>query len=248
MRITLTQQLDELAIGATAVLRVDLAATGAPPMNDAELLGVTGGAFAEVTLGPGLALTAGVLDLAGGGSGYVLPAASSKLRGGVVVGANITLAGDAISLTGANVQAALGLVPVDSKGAAAAAPVQSVAGLVGAVAVPFAIAVDFSQGAVPAPGTITLDPKLPAALTITAADHTVGTAGGSVSFRVQLVTGGTPASVVGLDAVTSTSSSITTTKATSANKGAIADAMQLVITGVTGTPAGAHITIRGTTP
>ena len=35
---------------------------------------------------------------------------------------------------------------------------------------------------------------------------------------------------------------------TAANKGALGDALQLEITSVTGTPAGAHITIRGTTP
>lgn len=334
MRITLTQQADEMAIGATAVLRIDLAA-GAPALASAELVGVTGGAWSAVVLGPGLAITAGTLDLAGGGSGYVLPAATSKALGGVIVGANLGVSSGTISLSGANVAAALGytplsaapvtsvagrsgavtlsaadvsglakvatsgaygdlsgtpaaytlpaatakalggvivganlsvagdgtvslagagviaalgLTPVDAAGAAAAAPVQSVGGSTGTVALAYGMTVDFSQGAVPAAGTITLDGRLAGAVTIAAVDHCVGTAGGTIDLALQIVSSGTVTPIGGLSAISSTSSGVTTTAASSANKGAAGDRLELVISKVTGTPAGAHITIRGTRP
>lgn len=132
MKITLTQEAAGIAVGATAVLHLNLGAD-VPPMDAAPLVAVAAGAWAKVTLGPGLAITAGVLDIAGDGSGYVLPAATAELRGGVTVGANLTLTGDTISLGKANVLGALGFTPVDSEGAASAAPVQSVAGRTGLV-------------------------------------------------------------------------------------------------------------------
>lgn len=313
MRITLTQAQGGLAIGATAVLHVDLGAA-VPPMDAAPLVAVAAGAWTKVALGPGLEIKSGVLDLAGGGSGYVLPAATAGTRGGVTVGANITLAGDTISLTGANVQAALGftpadnaglakaafsgayadlsgtpapytlpaatgatlggvivgsnltvaagtisltksnaiaalgLTPVDAAAAAAAAPVQSVGGATGVVPLPYGATVDFSQGAVPVTGTITIDGALAGATTINDAVHAIGGAGGSMTWRLQIVSGGAPTNITGLASVTTDKSAMTTTAATAANKGAAGDRLELVITSVTGTPAGGSITIRGTRP
>ena len=387
MKITLTQAQPGVAIGATASLHVDLAMAGAPPMDSAALLGVTDGAFREVTLGLGLELVDGVLQSAGGGSGYTLIPATSKALGGVIVGSTLTVSKDGtlslssgnvttalgftpvdaasaaaaapvqsvagrtgvvtlgtadisgftaaaaaaapvqsvagrtgvvtlgtadisgftaaaaaaapvqsvagrtgavvlaagdiasgtlaaarlplatgaavggvqvgsnitvttgtISLTGGNVTAALGLTPVDAAGAAAAAPVQSVGGSKGAVTLPYGMTVDFSQGAVPASGTITLDGGLSGGTTITDVVHGIGSAGGSMTWQLQIVSGGVPTAITGLSAITTSKSTMTTTTATAANKGVAGDQLQLVISGVTGTPAGASLTIRGTKP
>ena len=65
---------------------------------------------------------------------YTLPAATANNLGGVRGGANLTLSQDGVlSLSSTNVISALGLTPVNSAGAAAAAPVQSVAGRTNAV-------------------------------------------------------------------------------------------------------------------
>lgn len=237
--------------GAAGALRVGSnisVSSGTISLNSGNVTGALGFTPADAAGLAKVATTGDYADLTGTPSSYTLPAATGATLGGVIVGSNLTVSSGTLSLSKANAIAALGLTPVDTAGAAAAAPVQSVGGATGAVSLGYGVTVDFSQGAVPQPGTITLDGALAAATTITDTVHTVGTAGGTVTFSVQIVSGGTPTTITGLSSIASSSSSFVTAKATAANTAGAGDALQLVIIGVTGTPANANFTIRGTRP
>lgn len=236
-----------LQVSATAGLVLHLPGS-VPPVGSADLIGVDAGAWRAISIGDGLTLAGGVLDVAGGGTGYTLLPATTKALGGVTIGANITVADGQISITETNVTAALGLTPVDATGAASAAPVQSVAGATGAVALPYGMTVNFSQGAAPAVGVITLDGYVDSGVTITALDHCVGTAGGTVEAKLEIVSKGSTTAIGGLSAVTLNASTVTSVSATSANKAITGDRLQLNITKVTGAPAGAFLRVRGTRP
>ncbi len=235
------------ALGLTPVDAAG-AAAASPVQSVAGRAGVVTLAAADVSGLATVATTGAYGDLTGAPAAYSLPAATSKALGGVIVGTNITVASGTISLSGANVTAALGLTPVDAAGASAAAPVQSVAGATGTVALPYGMTVDFSQGAAPIVGTLTLDGGAAGPVTISQVDHFVGAAGGTIEATLQIVSSGVATDITGLDALVTSGASVLTGTASAANKMGAGDRLQMVITKVTGTPDGAFFRIRGTQP
>jgi hypothetical protein len=134
----------------------------------------------------------------GGGGSYTLPAATGSTLGGVVVGGNISNSGGTISLTGANVTAALGLAPVSAAGAAAAAPVQSVAGRTGAVTLSHSDLTDWASAT--AAFTYTLPAATGSVLGGVVVGGNISNSGGTISLTGANVTaalGLTPVSAAG---------------------------------------------------
>lgn len=75
--------------------------------------------YVKVVSGKGLSTndyTTAEKNKLAGLSNYTLPAATSSTLGGVKIGSNITISSGTISLTSANVKAALGYTPANSSG------------------------------------------------------------------------------------------------------------------------------------
>ena len=104
--------------GTTYVLLNDAVSTADKAVRDGDGNIITT-TYVKVVSGKGLSTndyTTAEKNKLAGLSNYTLPAATSSTLGGVKIGSNITISSGVVSLTSANVKAALGYTPANSSG------------------------------------------------------------------------------------------------------------------------------------